>query len=77
MLLYLVRHGETDWNRSRRIQGRTDIELNDTGREQALATSRLLARREWNAVISSPLSRALETASIIADRTRTRGSRRE
>jgi uncharacterized phosphatase len=66
VLLYLVRHGETDWNRLRRIQGRTDIPLNDTGRHQALATSRLLARREWDAIISSPLSRALETASIIA-----------
>ncbi len=66
MLLYLVRHGETDWNRLRRIQGRTDIELNDTGRNQALATGRLLARRQWDAIISSPLSRAFETASIIA-----------
>lgn len=66
MLLYLVRHGETDWNSQRRIQGTTDIPLNDTGREQAARTGRLLARRDWNAVIASPLSRAFETASIIA-----------
>lgn len=66
-LLYLVRHGETDWNRERRIQGLTDIPLNDTGREQAAATGRLLARREWGAIYASPLSRAFETASIIAD----------
>jgi broad specificity phosphatase PhoE len=65
--LYLVRHGETDWNLQRRIQGLTDIPLNDTGREQARATARLLARRGgWNGIFASPLSRALETASIIA-----------
>ena len=64
--LYLVRHGETDWNAQRRIQGSTDIPLNETGREQARVTGRLLARREWDAIIASPLSRAFETASIIA-----------
>ena len=66
MLLYLVRHGETDWNRQHRIQGRTDIPLNDTGREQARRTGTLLTRRTWDAVVASPLSRAFETASIIA-----------
>lgn len=66
MLLYLVRHGETDWNLARRIQGRTDIPLNDTGRGQAAATGALLARRSWDAVVTSPLSRALETGQIIA-----------
>lgn len=65
-LLYLVRHGETDWNLQRRIQGSTDIPLNDTGRDQAASAGRLLARREWDLVVSSPLSRAFETASIIA-----------
>jgi uncharacterized phosphatase len=64
--LYLVRHGETDWNRQRRIQGLTDIPLNDTGRSQALATGLLLARRSWDGIYASPLSRARETASIIA-----------
>jgi probable phosphoglycerate mutase len=66
-LLYLVRHGETDWNLQRRIQGSTDIPLNQTGRLQARSTGRLLARRSWDAIISSPLSRAAETAAIIAD----------
>jgi uncharacterized phosphatase len=65
--LYLVRHGETDWNQQRRIQGLTDIPLNDTGRMQARATGRLLARRRWDGVFSSPLRRALETAEIIAE----------
>ena len=59
--LFLVRHGETEWNRERRIQGRTDIPLNETGRAQARATGALLARRRWDAVLSSPLSRARET----------------
>ncbi len=65
-LLYLVRHGETDWNLERRIQGATDIPLNATGRAQARDTGRLLAQRRWDAIVASPLSRALETARIIA-----------
>lgn len=64
--LYLVRHGETDWNRARRIQGRTDVPLNATGREQARLTGTLLTRRPIDRVIASPLSRARETAEIIA-----------
>jgi uncharacterized phosphatase len=64
--LYLVRHGETDWNRQRRIQGLTDIPLNDTGREQARITGMLLTRRPIARVYASPLSRARETAQIIA-----------
>jgi uncharacterized phosphatase len=64
--LYLVRHGETDWNRQRRIQGRTDIPLNDTGREQARLTGMLLTRRPIDRVVASPLGRARETAEIIA-----------
>jgi uncharacterized phosphatase len=66
VLLYLVRHGETDWNLQHRIQGSTDIPLNATGREQASTTGTLLARRDWDAIVSSPLSRAAETAAIIA-----------
>jgi len=64
--LYLVRHGETEWNRQRRIQGLTDIPLNDTGREQARLTGMLLTRRPVSRVVSSPLGRARETAEIIA-----------
>jgi uncharacterized phosphatase len=64
-LLYLVRHGETDWNLARRIQGSTDIPLNDTGREQAARAGALLSRRHWDGIASSPLSRALETGQII------------
>ena len=64
-LLYLVRHGQTDWNLQRRIQGSTDIALNDTGRAQAARAGQLLARRHWDVLASSPLSRAYETAEII------------
>lgn len=72
--LTLVRHGETDWNLRRLIQGSTDIPLNDTGRDQArdaaaLLRGRLAARPGEEApivVASSDLSRARETASIIA-----------
>src|ERR1700712_2452823 len=64
--LYLVRHGETDWNAQRRIQGSTDIPLNATGRAQAATAGGILARREWDGIYASPLSRAFETASIIA-----------
>jgi uncharacterized phosphatase len=65
-LLYLVRHGETDWNKQRRIQGSTDIPLNDTGRRQAASAASLLVRRSFDAVVASPLARAFETGSIIA-----------
>jgi len=64
-MLYLVRHGQTDWNLQRRIQGSTDIPLNDTGREQAARAGRLLSGRHWDVLASSPLSRAYETAEII------------
>lgn len=65
--LIVVRHGETDHNRLRRVQGRVDIELNAVGREQAKAVGRTLAKEEnVVAVYSSPLVRAFETAQNIA-----------
>jgi probable phosphoglycerate mutase len=62
----LVRHGQTDWKAQRRLQGSTDIPLNDTGRGQAREAVAALSGYEWDAIVSSPLSRAAETAQLIA-----------
>ncbi|BCW71315.1 fructose 1,6-bisphosphatase [Arthrobacter sp. NicSoilB8] len=62
----LVRHGQTDWNAQRRLQGSTDIPLNDVGRGQARDAVALLSEGMWDAIVSSPLSRAAETADLIA-----------
>lgn len=65
-LVALVRHGETDFNKNKIIQGRFDIPLNDLGKEQAKKTSKNFADINFDIIISSPLKRALETAHIIA-----------
>jgi len=62
----LVRHGQTDWNAAMRIQGRSDIPLNDTGRGQAVEAVGSLSPYDWDFLVSSPLSRAAETADLIA-----------
>ena len=71
--IWLVRHGETEWARLGRHTGRTDIPLTELGREQATAVAARLAGRPFALVLSSPLSRALDTARLagFADRVRT------
>jgi uncharacterized phosphatase len=65
-VICIVRHGETDWNAQGRLQGREDIELNDSGRQQAGNIAAYLSKENWDVVVSSPLKRAYETAQIIA-----------
>ncbi|MCM1272902.1 MAG: histidine phosphatase family protein [Clostridium sp.] len=65
MELYIVRHGQTLWNQGKRLQGSTDISLNDNGRELAIKTGQALADTTIDIIYSSPLKRAYETATLI------------
>ncbi len=67
-ILLLARHGETEWNREGRWQGQTDVPLNDAGRVQAEALAHLLRPLAPRLAVASDLSRAFETASIVASR---------
>jgi broad specificity phosphatase PhoE len=63
--ILLIRHAETDWNRIRRFQGRSDLSLNQEGRDQAHALALGLKEESITAIYSSPLARAMETARLI------------
>jgi bisphosphoglycerate-dependent phosphoglycerate mutase len=65
--LYIVRHGESEYNAKGLLAGITDIPLTDTGREQARQAGAQLAQLGITRIVSSPLVRAYETARIIAD----------
>ncbi|MDE2481492.1 MAG: histidine phosphatase family protein [bacterium] len=68
MILYVARHGETDWNRAGRYQGRRESSLTEIGRAQAQALASALAERPIGRIISSPLRRCRETAQPLAER---------
>ena len=67
MKICLVRHGETDWNKLGRLQGSSDIPLNETGMMQASLAAQALIDKGYELVVTSPLNRAKQTAQIIAE----------
>ena len=64
--VYFVRHGETEWNATRRVQGHSDVPLSEKGREQARLLSKRLSSEKIDCFYSSDLDRAVETARILA-----------
>lgn len=66
-IIYLVRHGQTDWNVKGIIQGQTDVPLNKLGEEQAIQCGSYFKKDDFNIIISSPLRRAKKTAQLIND----------
>lgn len=71
MKIFLVRHGETDWNLKGKIQGNTDIELNKTGIKQAYELSNKMLEKNYkfSKIYSNPQKRALQTAKILSENT--------
>ena len=67
MKLYIIRHGQTDWNRARLLQGRTDIPLNEWGRRVAQLTREGLKEVAFDVAFTSPLIRARKTAELILE----------
>lgn len=65
--ILLVRHAQTEWNRVERFRGRIDIELNETGRQQALALAQRLGNYKFEGIYASPLKRAIQTAEPLAE----------
>ena len=64
-MLYILRHGKTDWNAAFKLQGRTDIELNEEGRKMAAKAAKEAECIDFDICFSSPLKRAYETARIV------------
>ena len=65
MRLYIIRHGETDWNKLRKLQGQVDIPLNEFGRHLAKETAPAFRDIPFDVVYTSPLKRAKETAMLV------------
>ncbi|MEL6760468.1 MAG: histidine phosphatase family protein [Myxococcota bacterium] len=68
LTVFLARHGQTEWNRVKRLQGHVDIELNETGKRQARLLDERLAVHRLDAIYTSPLKRARATANAVAAR---------
>lgn len=68
MKICIIRHGETDWVKAGRIQGREDIPLNEMGIQQSEKVAQYLENYQWHEIITSPLSRTKQTAGIIAEK---------
>lgn len=68
MELYIIRHGETAWNKEKLLQGQSDVPLNEYGRSLALITKEALKDIRFDIIYASPLWRALETAQLITGR---------
>lgn len=67
-IICLIRHGQTDWNKQKKIQGRINNQLNATGKAQVREVGRILKEQDpfWDIIIASPLDRAIDSAKIIA-----------
>lgn len=65
MKLYIIRHGQTEWNKSGRLQGQTDIALNENGRALAEKVGKAMKEIPFDRVISSPLERSKQTAELV------------
>jgi len=66
-MIYLLRHGETEWNRKKLFRGHSDIELSQRGREQARAAAETLRKRQISSIYTSPVLRSVETAEIVSE----------
>ncbi|MBI2112946.1 histidine phosphatase family protein [Candidatus Woesearchaeota archaeon] len=67
MIIYLVRHGETEWNLEGRIQGNTNVSLSERGKEQARRCAEFFSKKIYHRASTSGLQRAIQTAEIIVD----------
>ncbi|MBQ9140657.1 MAG: histidine phosphatase family protein [Lachnospiraceae bacterium] len=70
MRLYIARHGQTTWNAQNKVCGITDVELTEKGIEQANALAQVVATRDIELILTSPLKRAVETGRIVAEHCR-------
>lgn len=70
-MVYIIRHGQTDWNLAHKLQGKTDIPLNDNGRQMAIEAGNEVRKIDFDICYCSPLDRAKETARLLLDGTDT------